>query len=123
MLPGGYSISHTDMQGRETEENWLLREKTVIRIRGMLRGGAAKKYPDAFATGVRASLEGIVKTVCRLLDELIYQLMSLRTTVSQQACATIQELAEHLKSGFDPCVEGLLPSLGKMAYVNCGEHD
>jgi len=41
--------------------------------------------------------------------------MSLRTTVAQQSCAAVQELAEYLGVSFDPFVENLLPVLGKMA--------
>ena len=43
------------------------------------------------------------------------QLLSLRTTVAQQACALVQELAEHLGSAYDLFVENLLPVLAKMA--------
>lgn len=47
--------------------------------------------------------------------KLTVQILSLRTTVSQQCCALMQELPEHLGSSFDPFVETALPVLGKMA--------
>jgi CLIP-associating protein 1/2 len=43
------------------------------------------------------------------------QIVSLRTTVSQQSCALLQELAEALGSSFDPFVENILPILAKMS--------
>lgn len=46
------------------------------------------------------------------------QLTSLRTTVSQQSCSLVQELAEYLGPAFDPSAELLLPTLGKMACVS-----
>ncbi|EIW72825.1 hypothetical protein TREMEDRAFT_42004 [Tremella mesenterica DSM 1558] len=60
--------------GKETEHNWLPREKAIIRIRGILR-----------------------------------------TTVAQQSCAVVTELAETLGPAFDHFVELILPVLGKMA--------
>lgn len=41
--------------------------------------------------------------------------MSLRTTVAQQSCALVQELAEALGPSLDPSLDLLLPVLGKMA--------
>ncbi|ORX34125.1 clasp N terminal-domain-containing protein [Kockovaella imperatae] len=92
-------------QGKETEHNWGPREKAIIRIRGMLRGHAYQNYPEAFLLGLKTSMiDGVSRT-----------LLSLRTTVAQQSCAVIQELAEYLGSAFDPFVESLLAVLGKMA--------
>ncbi|KAL1405184.1 suppressor of tub2 mutation [Vanrija albida] len=92
-------------QGKETEHNWGPRERSLVRIRGMLRGGASSKYSDAFLASLKGDvIDGIAKT-----------LLSLRTTVAQQACALVQELAEHLGTLFDSCLEPLLPVLGKMA--------
>lgn len=97
----------TDLQGKETEHNWGPRERTLIRIRGMLRGQVFAKQPEAFLAGLKG---GIIDGVSRTL-------MSLRTTLAQQSCALVQELAETLGPSFDPSVEALLPVLGKMAYV------
>lgn len=46
------------------------------------------------------------------------EVLSLRTTVAQQSCAILQELAEHLGSSLDPFVDSILPVLGRMAYVD-----
>lgn len=51
-------------QGKETEHNWTLREKSVIRLRGMLRGQAHKEYQDAFLAGLKNGVfEGISRTI------------------------------------------------------------
>lgn len=51
-------------EGKETEQNWLLREKSAVRIRGMLRGQADKKYPESFVAGLKAGImEGMSRTV------------------------------------------------------------
>ncbi|WWD18182.1 hypothetical protein CI109_102631 [Kwoniella shandongensis] len=92
-------------QGKETEQNWLPREKSTVRIRGMLRGQAHAKYTDAFVAGLKNGMtEGISKTI-----------MSLRTTVAQQSCMLLRELAENLGSNFDQFVDFFLPILGKMS--------
>jgi len=106
-------------EGKETEHNWLLREKSVIRIRGLLRGQAFARHPEAFVSGLKAGgMDGVIKTVSEaamFLRLCLFEVMSLRTTVAQQCCAAIQELAEHLTTSFDPFVDNLLPVLGKMA--------
>jgi CLIP-associating protein 1/2 len=74
----------------------------------MLRGQAYEQFSEAFVAGSKAGImDAINKTV-----------LSLRTTVAQQSCSLLQELAEHLGAALDPFVENLLPTLGKMAYVN-----
>lgn len=107
-------------QGKETEHNWGPRERALVRIRGMLRGQVFATQSEAFAAGLKNGiLEGITKTVRAPFESpsrrLMTQLMSLRTTVAQHACALVQELAEHMKNAFDPSVEHVLPVLGKMA--------
>jgi hypothetical protein len=53
-----------DGQGKETEHNWLPREKSLIRIRGLLRGQAHVKHLDSFLAGMKMGIaEGISKTV------------------------------------------------------------
>ncbi|WRT65948.1 uncharacterized protein IL334_002899 [Kwoniella shivajii] len=92
-------------EGKETEQNWLPREKSVVRIRGMLKGGVWSKYSEAFTHGLKAGImEGLSKTI-----------ISLRTTVAQQSCFLLKEMVEHLGNGFDPFVEHFLPILAKMA--------
>ena len=51
-------------EGKETEHNWLPREKSAVRIRGMLRGQAYQQYPESFMIGLKAgTVKGLSKTV------------------------------------------------------------
>jgi CLIP-associating protein 1/2 len=36
------------LQGKETEQNWLEREKGVICVRGMLKGGVHRQFVGTF---------------------------------------------------------------------------
>ncbi|OXG25622.1 protein STU1 [Cryptococcus neoformans] len=92
-------------EGKETEENWAPRERSIVRIRGMMKGQAHVKYQPAFIAGLKGGIvEGVSKTV-----------LSLRTTVAQQSCYLLKELPEGLGAAFDNFVEFLLPILGKMS--------
>ncbi|KAL7423564.1 suppressor of tub2 mutation [Cryptotrichosporon argae] len=104
-LESEFATMARHFEGKETELNWAPREKALIRIRGMLRGQAFVQFSEDFMPAFRVKLlEGLAKT-----------LLSLRTTVAQQACALTQELPEYTGSAFDPCVETLFAVLGKMA--------
>jgi CLIP-associating protein 1/2 len=50
-------------EGRESEQNWNLRDKHITRLRGLLRGNAYKEYPTTFITGIGTLQNGIVKGV------------------------------------------------------------
>jgi CLIP-associating protein 1/2 len=50
-------------EGRESEQNWNLRDKHITRLRGMLRGNAYKEYPTTFMNGIGSLQSGIVKGV------------------------------------------------------------
>ncbi|WVQ97020.1 hypothetical protein IAU59_004130 [Kwoniella sp. CBS 9459] len=92
-------------EGKETEHNWAPREKSIVRIRGVLKGGVWRKFNEAFVAGLKGGImEGVSKTI-----------LSLRTTVAQQSCFLLKELVEHLGSSFDQFIEYWLPILGKMA--------
>lgn len=36
------------VQGKESEHNWAARQDAIIRVRGMLKGGAHTRYHDTF---------------------------------------------------------------------------
>ncbi|KIO19258.1 hypothetical protein M407DRAFT_11490 [Tulasnella calospora MUT 4182] len=91
-------------EGRETEHNWLDREKSVIRLRGMLSGDVHERYPDAWFTGLKGGI----------LENTLKALLSLRTTVSCHACSLYLELATAMGTGFDPLIEIVLTHLLKM---------
>ncbi|KAF8528882.1 clasp N terminal-domain-containing protein [Hysterangium stoloniferum] len=92
-------------EGKETEHNWLAREKSVIRIRGMLKGDAYTRYPETFVLGLKNGV----------LDGTLKALASLRTTVASATCALYGDLAIYLGPGMDPFVETLLIPLLRMA--------
>lgn len=77
-------LNHT--QGKESEQNWSLREQDVIRIRGMVKGDAHIRYPDAFVQGLRSGiLELSFKAVSfyflRRLDPMLNTLSSFSACV------------------------------------------
>jgi CLIP-associating protein 1/2 len=51
-------------EGKETERNWLPRDKSITRIRGMLKGDVHIRFPEGFLHGLRSGmLEASLKTV------------------------------------------------------------
>ncbi|KIR43244.1 protein STU1 [Cryptococcus deuterogattii 99/473] len=86
-------------EGKETEENWAPRERSILRIRGMMKGQAHVKYQAAFIVGLK---DGIVEGLSK-------------TAMAQQSCYLLKELPEGLGAAFDNFVEYLLPILGKMS--------
>ena len=84
-------------EGKETEQNWLARDKSTLKLRRITKGNAPSEFHGAFMSGVKALLDGILK-VCN----------SLRTTMSTNGCQLIQELAKTLGPAMDSWVEILL---------------
>jgi CLIP-associating protein 1/2 len=50
-------------EGRESEQNWNLRDKHITRMRGLLRGNAYNEYPTVFMNGIITLQSGIIKGV------------------------------------------------------------
>ncbi|KAK5118786.1 hypothetical protein LTR85_007992 [Meristemomyces frigidus] len=91
-------------EGRESEENWILRDRDVLKIRRLLKGNAPNEHHHAFMAGIKSTIEGILKVA-----------NSLRTTMSINGSQCIQELARTLGPALDPHVEILLQSFIKMS--------
>ncbi|GAC94868.1 hypothetical protein PHSY_002441 [Pseudozyma hubeiensis SY62] len=92
-------------EGKESEHNWLNREQSMIKIRGLVVSGAHRQFGEAFFVAQLKSVqEGILKCVA-----------SLRTTLSMHATHLIQELAIELGDDLAPCVEPFLMHLTGMA--------
>ncbi|KAH8723607.1 protein STU1 [Phaeosphaeriaceae sp. PMI808] len=89
--------------GRESEQNWLARDKNTTKLRRILMGNAPTEFPGAFIAGIKSVLDGILKVA-----------NTLRTTMSTNGCLLVQELAKTLGSAIDPWVEILLQSFIKM---------
>lgn len=90
-------------EGRETEQNWLLRERNIITLRRLTLGSAPHRFPEAFIGGVKAILDGSFKAV-----------NSLRTTVSTNGCLFIQDLARCCGSQIDSMVEIIMQNMVKV---------
>lgn len=53
-------------EGKETELNWILRDKSIGRIRGILKSGSIinnRELVEGFLMGIKSVQEGILKTV------------------------------------------------------------
>lgn len=94
---------HIWFEGRESEQNWLKREESVTKLRKLAAGNASSDFPEAFVAGSRALLDGIIKAV-----------ISLRTSLSKESCALVQDLANNFGSGIDPMVELLMQTFIKL---------
>ena len=95
---------HAWFEGRETEQNWLKREESMTKLRQLLAGNAPSDFPDAFLTGLRALLDGIIKSIS-----------SLRTSLSKEGCSLVQEMAMAYGPGIDPMVELLMQTFIKLS--------
>ncbi|PKS08785.1 hypothetical protein jhhlp_003394 [Lomentospora prolificans] len=91
-------------EGRETEQNWMKREEGVTILRRLIVGNAPSDFPDAYIAGVRALLDGIIKAI-----------NSLRTSLSKEGCALVQDLANCFGPRIDPMVELLMQTLLKLS--------
>ncbi|CAE6428959.1 unnamed protein product [Rhizoctonia solani] len=92
-------------EGKETEHNWADRERSMITLRGILKGSVHARYPDVFAEGLKSGV----------LDGILKALASLRTTLSSNASVLLLEMAEGLQHAIDPFVDRILTALVKMA--------
>jgi CLIP-associating protein 1/2 len=90
-------------EGRETEQNWLKREESIIKLRRLLAGNAATDFGDQFLSGLRALLDGILKAV-----------NSLRTSLSKEGCSLVQDIARVYGPAMDPMVELLMQTFIKL---------
>ncbi|KAJ5082505.1 Protein stu1 [Penicillium argentinense] len=89
--------------GKESEDNWMKREKSVILLRRMTRGNAPHDFSQAFLHGVKALLDGIFKVA-----------NSLRTTLCTAGCLLIQDLAQVCGPKIDGMVEIMMQNLIKL---------
>ncbi|KAG9782279.1 hypothetical protein KCU95_g10490, partial [Aureobasidium melanogenum] len=90
-------------EGRESEENWGNRDKSVTKMRRLLKGNAPTDYHTLFMSSMKHMQAGIIKVA-----------NSLRTTTSTNACHLVQELARTLGPALDSMVEIYLQTFVKM---------
>lgn len=91
-------------EGKETEQNWPKRERNITKLRKLNAGNTPADFRDAFLNGLRAMLDGILKTV-----------NSLRTSLSKEGCSLVQEIAVTFGPAIDPMVELLMQTLIKLS--------
>jgi CLIP-associating protein 1/2 len=103
-LDDTFKEMHIWFDGKETEQNWMKREQSITKLRKLNAGNAPSDFPDAFIAGCRSMLDGIIKAI-----------ISLRTSLSKEACSLVQDLANTFGPGIDPMVELLLQTFIKLA--------
>ncbi|KAK3721747.1 suppressor of tub2 mutation [Vermiconidia calcicola] len=91
-------------EGKETEQNWTPRDKSVLKIRRLTKGNAPSEYHQVYMAGIKSTVDGILKVA-----------NSLRTTMSTNGCQLVRELARTLGPALDPHVEVILQSFIKMS--------
>ena len=87
-------------EGKESEENWLLRDKDITKLRRITKGNAPSEYHAAYMAGIKQLQEGTLKAA-----------NSLRTTMATNGCHLVQELARTLGPAMDSLTEQYLQSL------------
>lgn len=50
-------------EGKEMEHNWMVRDRSVARIRGIVKGKVQERLLEPFLVGLKGAQDGIVKTV------------------------------------------------------------
>jgi CLIP-associating protein 1/2 len=90
-------------EGKETEQNWIAREKSVVKLRKLTRGNAPQDFTNNYIAGIKTMLDGILKVA-----------NSLRTTMCSNGCRLIDDVARTAGPGLDSMVEILLQSLIKL---------
>ncbi|KAM0328008.1 hypothetical protein ACHAQA_005407 [Verticillium albo-atrum] len=94
---------HSHFEGRESEQNWLKREESIKKLRRLIAGNGAQDFREHFLLGLKALLDGIIKAV-----------NSLRTSLSKEGCALVQDIAHAFGPGMDPLVELLMQTFIKL---------
>ncbi|KAH6692357.1 clasp N terminal-domain-containing protein [Plectosphaerella plurivora] len=95
---------HMFFDGKETEQNWFKREESMTKLRRYIAGNAAQDFREPFLTHLRSLLDGIIKAI-----------ISLRTSLSKEGCALVQDIANAFGPGMDPLVELLMQTFIKLA--------
>lgn len=100
-------------EGKETEDNWTLRERAIIKMKRLAMGNAPHRYRDTFIGGVRGLLDGILKAA-----------ISLRTSTSLAACHLIQEVAKvagaNLENGVEIILQTMVKACGNTKSIAAG---
>lgn len=102
-LEEAFREMHPHFEGKETEQNWLKREKSILKLRKITKGNAPQEFTATYLACIKALLDGILKSV-----------NSLRTTLCTIGCHLIQDIARAVGQGLDNMIEILLQNLIKL---------
>ncbi|RFU79842.1 heat repeat containing [Trichoderma arundinaceum] len=91
-------------EGKESEQNWMKREQSIVTLRRLVAGNAPAEFLDTFTAGLKTLLDGIIKAV-----------NSLRTSLSKEGCSLVQEMAIAFGPAIDPLVELLMQTFMKLS--------
>jgi CLIP-associating protein 1/2 len=91
-------------EGKETEHNWMPRDKAVLKLRRFVKGNAPTEYHHAFMAGIKSLMDGILKVA-----------NTLRTTMATNGCQLVQELMKTLGPAMDFHTEIFLQTFIKMS--------
>ncbi|KAG4305181.1 hypothetical protein PORY_001351, partial [Pneumocystis oryctolagi] len=91
-------------EGKETDNNWVVRERHIMRLRALLRGNVYKEYGSVFMSGFKMLVEGVIKAIS-----------SLRTTLSLAGLQLIKDVAMVVGPAMDSLVEILLVNLVRIS--------
>jgi CLIP-associating protein 1/2 len=91
-------------EGRETEHNWLARDKSIRKLRRQLKGNAPSDFQVAFLAGIKGMQDSIIKVS-----------NTLRTTMSTNGCQFVQELYRTFGIAMDPMTEIFIQNFIKMS--------
>ncbi|KAJ5127029.1 Protein stu1 [Penicillium atrosanguineum] len=89
--------------GKESEDNWLKREKNVILFRRLTCGNAPHDFSQSYLGATKTLLDGIFKVVS-----------SLRTTLCSNGCLLVQDIAQVCGPKVDGMVEIMMQNLIKL---------
>ncbi|ORY86765.1 clasp N terminal-domain-containing protein [Protomyces lactucae-debilis] len=90
-------------EGRESEKNWLNRERSIGKLRSLLRGNASKDHPVVLLANIKSLLDGIIKGMT-----------SLRTSLCLASLQLVKDMCIILGPAVDNMVEQLLVTLVKL---------
>ena len=90
-------------EGKESEQNWMKREQSMVTLR-RLNAGNADEFQETFLAGLKGMLDGIIKAMT-----------SLRTSLSKEGCGLIHDVAISFGPAMDPMIELLMQTLIKLS--------
>ena len=91
-------------EGKESEQNWIKREQSMVTLRKLNAGNCPSDFADSFIQGLKSILDGVIKAIT-----------SLRTSLSKEGCGLVQDVANTFGPGMDPLVELLMQTLVKLS--------